>query len=346
LKGRLVTGGITHDLSFGVLISKVKNRLPMYANNFVGTGNVEGTAVVPEDPTLAFPAAQRDERSVELSVADSIRWNERLSTWIGLRHTHLNRGYTQSITTPWAAASYKLAPNATAYLSYGQGVESQQVPNNAAIYSNPSAVLPALKSRQWEAGLKGEQGALAWQLAAFRIARPVSNIEYCTNTLFSGCTGQYDGKAVHQGIEASSQWAQGPWRIGAALSVLDARRKNSVLQPGSNGKRPPNVPDWTLRAQAGWKVAAVPGLEVQGQLAHEGKRSVLPDESVRLPAWTRLDASLRYDTKLAGTATTWSLGVDNITNKRYWKESPSQFGHVYLYPGAPRTLRLSLTAAL
>jgi iron complex outermembrane receptor protein len=73
---------------------------------------------------------------------------------------------------------------------------------------------------------------------------------------------------------------------------------------------------------------------------------VLPDESIMLPAWTRLDAALRYETKLRGTATTWTLGIDNVTDKRYWKEAPSQFGHVYLYPGAPRTLRLAFTAAL
>jgi len=345
LKGKMSTGAITHDLSFGILTSKVKNRIPASAYNFVGTGNVDGTAVLPADPTLAFPPVQRDERSVELSLADSIRWNERFSTWVGLRHTRLNRGYIQSLTTPWAAASYKITPSATAYASYGHGVESQQVPNNAAIYSNPGEVLPALKSRQWEAGVKGEQGALAWQLAAFRIARPMSNIDYCTNT-FSSCTGQYDGRAVHKGIEASSRWTQGAWRVGGALTVLDATRKDSLLQPGSNGKRPPNVPDWTLRAQVAWKVPAVPGLELQGQVSHEGKRSVLADESVRLPAWTRLDASLRYETKLAGTPTVWSLGVDNVANKRYWKESPNQFGHVYLYPGAPRTLRLTMTAAL
>jgi iron complex outermembrane receptor protein len=72
----------------------------------------------------------------------------------------------------------------------------------------------------------------------------------------------------------------------------------------------------------------------------------LPDESVMLPAWTRFDASLRYETKISGTATAWTLGIDNLANKRYWKESPYQFGHVYLYPGAPRTVRLSVTAAL
>jgi iron complex outermembrane receptor protein len=83
-----------------------------------------------------------------------------------------------------------------------------------------------------------------------------------------------------------------------------------------------------------------------GQLSHEGRRAVLPDESIMLPAWTRFDTALRYETQLGGTATTWTLGIDNIANKRYWKESPLQFGHVYLYPGAPRTLRLTFTAAL
>jgi len=64
LKGKMSTGAITHDLSFGILTSKVKNRIPASAYNFVGTGNVDGTAVLPADPTLAFPPVQRDERSV------------------------------------------------------------------------------------------------------------------------------------------------------------------------------------------------------------------------------------------------------------------------------------------
>ena len=119
-----------------------------------------------------------------------------------------------------------------------------------------------------------------------------------------------------------------------------------MLEPANNGKRPPNVPNVIARAQAARKFASLPGLELQGQLSHEGRRAVLADESIRLPAWTRFDAALRYETKLGGTATAWTLGIDNITNKRHWKEAPFQFGHVYLYPGATRTLRLSVTAAL
>ncbi|MDO8713311.1 MAG: TonB-dependent receptor, partial [Polynucleobacter sp.] len=107
-----------------------------------------------------------------------------------------------------------------------------------------------------------------------------------------------------------------------------------------------NVPDWILRLNASYKIAAVPGLQLEGHVSHEGKRAVLPDNSVILPAWTRLDVGLRLDTKIANTKTTWALGVDNVVNKSYFKESPYQFSHVYLFPGAPRTLRLSVQIAL
>ena len=96
----------------------------------------------------------------------------------------------------------------------------------------------------------------------------------------------------------------------------------------------------------GWKVPGMTGMELQGRLSYEGRRSIIPDASVQLPAWTRLDAALRYDTKIGGTATSWTVGIDNLLDKRYWKESPYQFGHIYLYPGAARTLRLAFTATL
>ena len=41
----------------------------------------------------------------------------------------------------------------------------------------------------------------------------------------------------------------------------------------------------------------------------------------------------------------WILGADNLFDKRYWKESPYQYGHVYLFPGAARTWRLAMQAS-
>jgi iron complex outermembrane receptor protein len=80
-------------------------------------------------------------------------------------------------------------------------------------------------------------------------------------------------------------------------------------------------------------------------VANEGARFILPDNSASIPSWTRLDLAARLVQRLSASTLTWRLGVDNATDRRAWRESPFQFGHVYLYPLAPRTWRASLTAA-
>ena len=130
------------------------------------------------------------------------------------------------------------------------------------------------------------------------------------------------------------------------MTLIDAKRRDSTLDPAVNGQHPTNVPNQVVRAQVGYQFAAVPGLSTQLLMSHEGRRNVLPDGSIQLPSWTRFDASLRYDTKLNNVNTSWTVGVENLSDRRYWKESPYQFGHVYLFPGAPRTLRLAFTASL
>ena len=361
LKGKLTTGGVAHDLGFGLLASTVRTRNQMQAFNLVGVGNVAGTAIVPAAPTLADQNTNRDERSLEFSVQDAIRWNGRFTTWLGLRNTHLQRNsvrtngsrpsaFSENLSTPWLAASYLLGSGQTAYASYGEGVEAQVVPNKASQYTNAGAALPALKSRQVEVGLKGGQQTgqqdapqdLSWQLALFRIIRPVTNLDDCNYLGITPCLGQNDGQAVHSGLEASAQWAQGPWRLGGGVTLINAVRQGSVLNPAANGQHPTNVPNWVLRAQAAWRISGVPGMALQGSMSHEGQRSVLADGSITLPAWTRFDAALRYDSKIGSAPTTWTLGVENLFDRRYWKESPFQFGHVYLFPGAARTLRLGL----
>lgn len=353
LKGNVTTGSVRHELGFGLMQSRVRNRFDNQAYNYAGTGNIWGTAVVPPAPDATTPQTNRDERSTEFSVQDAIRWNERFTTWLGARHTRLDRssigndgsnptGYKQDVTTPWIAASYAIQPGLLAYASWGRGVESQVVPNRISQYSNAGQALPALRSRQWELGLKGGNDAFNWQLAWFDISRPLTNMDLCSGL----CEVRNDGKAVHRGLEAGAHWNQGPWRIGGSVTLIDAKRRGSTANPALNGQSPTNVPKQVLRAQTAYRFSSVPGLEVAGQLSYEGRRNVLPDGSITLPSWTRVDAVLRYDTKLRGANASWTLSVDNLFDRRYWKESPYQFGHVYLFPGAPRTLRLGLSVAL
>lgn len=346
LHGQLQTGPVRHDLGMGVLRSRLRETYNMQAFNYVGTGDVTGSLVTPADPTLTGDNTNRLDRSTELHLQDAMSlgpWR----AWLGLRHTRLERdsirtngaqatSYSQHFNTPWLALSYTQG-GVTAYASTGQGVETRVVPNLPGYGAAAGTPLPALKSRQWELGLRGETPALAWSVAWFDIRRPA--------VADTGATLQFDGDARHRGMEAQGAARLGAWRVEAGAMFIDARRRGSAVTPNVNGLRPVNVPENALRLGATYHVAALPGLSVDGRITREGERAVLADNTIMLPAWTRLDAGLSYKSTIAGAQATWRLAVDNLTDRRYWRESPTQFGHIYLYPGAPRTLRASVQAS-
>jgi iron complex outermembrane receptor protein len=348
---------VEQNINIGVQGSRVRNRFQPLAFNFVGTGNVQGTAVTPADPSLTDQNTNRDERSTELFARDAIKFNAPLTAWLGLRHTRLSRdsvrtdateptSYTQSFTTPWLAAGYALSVDTLVYASWGRGVESEVVPNRPR-YTNAGQALPALKSRQVEVGLKGSAGDTTWSVAWFDIRRPQWSdvgVDCFSDTTPGSCTRLPDGIASHRGLEANLGLHTGPWWLQAGLQVLRARRDRSV-DPTVNGKRPTNVPARTLKLLSRYDVAAFPGLAIDADLLAESNRMVLPDNSLRIPGYARVDAGARWLRRSGAATLTWRAGIDNLFDRRAWKESPFEFSHAYLFPLPPRTLRLSLTAA-
>ncbi|HUG23261.1 TonB-dependent siderophore receptor [Piscinibacter sp.] len=336
LHGALSTGGVRHDVSAGVLRNRSSARLPPQAFNFVGTGNVQGTLVTPPDPTTFPVDADRDERSTELFARDAMRVTPSTTAWLGLRHTRLERSFSQSFTTPWLALSHELPAGTMVYASAGQGVESLVTPNLRTYASAGQPLAPA-KSRQFEIGVKGGFGDGSWTLAWFDIDRPVATD---TGTVFF-----IDGSQRHRGIDAAAAWQTAGWSLQGGVQLLRARREGSQ-DPSVNGLRPTNVPAATLKLQARHDLAALPGLSVQGNLLAEGERIATPDNGTRIPGYGRVDVALRYQQPRAFGTFTWRAGIDNLLDRRAWREAPNQFGHVYLFPLAPRTLRLSIEAAL
>jgi iron complex outermembrane recepter protein len=359
LKGKVNTAGVDHQLALGILRSSFKETGQTGAYNYVGTINLFAPVATAPDASLTDFHTNRNDKSLELSASDAIQWSSKFSTWIGLRHTQLTRSsertspaspratsYDASVTTPWLAATYQLSPAHMLYASWGQGIESQVVPNKASQYSNPGVALPPLKSHQTEIGMKAASGNVTGSLAWFNIRRPMTNLDACSRLGISPCLGAYDGSAVHSGLEANAQWSQGVWSLGGGITVLNAKRENSQLEPLTNGQRPTNVPNMIARLNAGYRFASLPGLAASAHLSHEGKRSILPDGSITLPAWTRVDAGLSYGHKMGAAQATWTLGIDNLFNKQFFKESPYQFGHVYLFPQQERTVRVGLNVSL
>lgn len=356
LQGKTVLAGVVHQIGLGLTHSHVQEHFQPQAYNWVGTLHLAALTPVAADPSAITASAQRNERSAEWVLTDVAQWTPRLQSWLGLRHSQLRRDSirtdgtepshaNQSVTSPWAALSYRVSERHMVYASAGRGAESQVAPNRPSQYTNAGRALPTLASRQWELGIKSNAEGLNWQANVFDISRPVSNVDACNRLYILPCTAAFDGTQRHRGAEMSAQWHSGPWSMVTSASALRATREGSLIEPGTNSQRPSNVPTHVLRAQVNYRVAAHPGLSLHGHWSHEGERNVLPDGTVTLPAWHRLDAGLRYNTTMLATPTIWTLDVNNLLNSRYFKESPYQFGHVYLFPGAARQLRISAQAS-
>jgi iron complex outermembrane receptor protein len=355
VNGRAQWLGLGHQFNAGVLATRYQARFNRQAYNFAGVGSIDGLSVVPANATLTDEQTNRDERSTEWHLQDAITLSPSWSLWAGLRNSQLRRDsvrtdgsrathYSQSVTTPWLALSHAFNPRDLAYLSWGQGVESEVAPNRPQ-YSNAGQALPALKSEQIEAGFKHNGGALGWQVAAFDIQRPAWRDVGDCSIVPAGCARTADGQARHRGIEAEADRRTGAWNLRASAMALQARRQGSA-DAGLNGLRPTNVPAASLKAQAAYNVAALPGLALLGFVSHEGARMVLPDNSIATPGWTKLDLGLRYSQKLAGAQSlVWRAGIDNLADRRAWKEAPYQYEHAYLYPLAPRTFHASVQAS-
>lgn len=337
LQGEITQGPFIHHLNLGGWIYTARDRMNSQAYNFVGSGNVQGDGEAPADPGLNDPGTDRDSKNIDIFIFDHIKkdaWNG----WVGLRRAHLTREsqrtdgsravkYYQNHILPWAALSYNFS-HFMSYISYGQGLESFVTPNRST-YNNPGNFLPDVVSRQWEIGFKG-RGHVDWSLALFQLSRPLVTDQ--------APEFKADGEARQRGVEAEVSKKINQWLLQVSAMKLEVIRKNSSLLSEFNNNSVVNTPKHTLRAFVGYEVSAVKGLSLDLRIIHEGERAITLDNEQVLPAWTRLDAGLSY-TKNSILARFY---IENLTDNRYWRESPTQYGHIYLYPGTDRRMGLNL----
>jgi len=352
LSGQFATGALLHSLTAGVLESRFVGLFNNEADSFVGIGNIAGTAVVPSSPAATFANVDRTERNTELYLRDSVQIGSDWTAWGGVRHTTIHRtswetpagdptantDYTQSFTTPWLAVSRQFGEHDMVYLSWGQGVESDIVPTHGD-YRNAGTPLTSTISRQWELGYKHGDESRQWGLTVYDVDQPLDDDPA------PGVDDIYvhDGITRSIGAEASAQGRVGALTLRASAMAQHVRREQAVFS-SADGLRPTNVPDQALKILASWDVAQVPGLAVLANADYEGDRDVLPDDSVQIPGWTIYGLGARYTQRVGDTALTWRAGVDNLFDRRAWREAPYQYDHVYLFPLEARTFRASLEA--
>ncbi len=356
LAGGAVTGAVSHELRFGARRTRYTERFPpAQAYNFVGTTNVFAPVVLPEDPTPSSPNTQSDLTSTELSASDVLRAGPG-SLWLGARWVRLERssvrtdgseaaGFEQDFFTPWVGLGWQPWTGGFGYVSWGRGVEIESVPNRPDQFVNYGAALPALESEQVELGFKQVWAdGHALTLALFSIDKPYGDDVPQADGRVLRVAGAKESR--HRGLEASGRFVAAGWlRLEGRAAWIDARTTRAV-DPQEVGKRTTNVAPFAASLGAALTPAFAPGFELLNFLNYSGRKPVTADNTVELPSYWQWDIAAIYRWRWSGTRMTLAAGVDNVTDRGYWREAPTQsWGGIYLIPAQPRLARLSIAAS-
>ncbi len=357
LDGKVNTMGIKHALRVGASGRSIRDALPpLQSYNYVGTTNIYTPVALPADATPLDLNTNSRERAVEGYASVTSDLTTTLQSFAGLRVSRLNRSsersdgsravaYDQTITTPWAGLAWSPLVTTMIYASWGQGAETEVVPNRSSRFVNYGQSLPALKSKQTEIGVKWQANSrLLMTGALFSIDKPYADDVATASGIPLRVAGAKEAR--HRGVElAATGRVTDALSLQASVTALDAKFTNAV-DPTLVGQRVTNVPRVKTSVFADYKVAAVQGLALNALATYESGKTVTADGSVTLPNAWQLDVGARYDHVIAGKATTWRLNIENVTNRIYWREAPTQYwGGIYLFPSTPRTVRASVTVA-
>ncbi|MBZ2208204.1 TonB-dependent siderophore receptor [Massilia soli] len=346
LQGKFSTGAVAHDLTIGSSLFRRSDRFGDYVYDYAGSSNIYQNVIVPPAPDSrttgpVFERRKENERSV--FAQDVLTLSQKFKLHAGVRHVQVKRTEFEvdpsdtSFTLPNVALVYNPTQDWTVYGSMAHGLEHGGI---APIETtNANRALDPSRSKQLEFGVKGAiNNSINVSAAVFQVTK---GLEY-TQANADGITSTYvrAGEAEHRGVELGVQGkAARNLQYSVSVAALDTEQSGTG-QPGMDGKRVTNVPKLKSTAWVEYAVPGVDGLSVNGVWQYAGRKAFDVDNRVFVPSYHTLDLGAAYETGSMDTRITWRAGVQNVTDKFYWRDVTPALGG-YLLPGAPRTFRVS-----
>lgn len=356
LEGHFDTGALSHAVSLGASAFRRTIDRRAYVYDYVGTANIDQVdpPYFPPSPNQPGPSVRRlTSWQHSLFALDRIHLGEHWQLIAGDRLVRLHeRSYDDSGTPerdtrmskalPQAAVLWQPNAPTTVYVSYSEGLSL----GIEAPYwtSNGGTALGPRLSRQIEAGLKYQLNpTLNFTGSIYRIHQPYQFAK--PDSTPEGFTFVQQGQEVHTGLELGANGKLGDnLNVIVSTSFIQARAENTGT-PSYEGHQVVNVPRFRSALSVNYRLPFAPELSLLGGWRYASSNVAAPNGQVRVPAYHVFDAGLRYATQWNGHALTWRLSVDNVFNHFYWRDTGSSGGDSYLFPGAPRLARLSLSYA-
>lgn len=294
-------------------------------------------------PAFSFPAFTRstvsDLKFLSLYVQDQISIGDHFEIIGGVRFDRfdldvndIRSGLLLSRTdekfSPRLGAIYKPQENISLYASYAKSFLPRS--GDQFLTLNPTnANLAPETFENYEIGVKWDlMPALSLTAALFRLDRDDQSIllDNQGNTTLSGSrTEGVEVQLVGKLTEA--------WQINAGYSYLDGQQRNAATAGGQD-LRLFQVPEHMISLWTKYDFTDKFG--AGAGVTHQSSQFATNDNSVRIPAFTRVDAALYYD---VSEKVQVQLNVENLFDETYY---PSVHNNDNISTGEPLNARLTV----
>lgn len=372
VRGKFRTGGISHEANAGGSVNFQENRNAFAFGSFPASGrsacgapatqfctNLYDTPIVALPPngftsgSLTDPPRISNSEFTSLFISDTLGFiDDKVLVTVGARRQNIvvesfdrnsrlkTSGYNESATTPVVGVVVRPTERLSFYANRIEGLsQGPTAPNNPNTV-NAGEIFPPFRSTQYEVGAKLAVRGLTATLAFYQTKQPNAFSQPTpTPTNPTLVTFVVDGEQRNRGIELSLNGEPNEFiRFIGGLAINDAKL-SKTLNGANDGNEAVGVPDYQVNFGVEVVPPFFPNATLTGRIVHTGDQKVNVANTLELPSWTRFDLGIRYVVVASDHPITLRLSAENIDNRRYWY---SAFGG-YLYQGAPRTVKASVT---
>lgn len=352
LEGNFATGQIQHQLQIELSHTEKKRDLAAGINQWIGTGNIyrDETQAAPatgEEPQTSAAMSFKGGQSAVM-LMDQMQWNQQWSTvlggkWIRLdentydatgaqsRKTDLNKFLPQLaiMFNPWERTHF--------YASYSKGLVDGAT---APWYTeNASQTLAPMNSRQFEIGMKQQIQDVLLTAALFDLKQDnQSTQQLADKKSYFIQEGQQQNYGLELGLSGKITDAL---KINTTMAFTQARLTD-IGNEQFKGHQLQNIPKFRFSSFAAYDIAAIEGLSVLGGLRYNSSKFANKAGTAKVSGYSVVDLGAAYQFMLSGHDTALRFNVDNVFNKKYWRDVGGYIGDDYMFLGAPRTAKLAL----
>ena len=310
-------------------------------------------------------ALWEDNHQAAAVVQDRIHLPGRIELLAGGREDSLrDHNYSLSATSPGTAPiltdkpiwlpQYAITFNPVSSLTlYGNyGVLLSLGPQGPWWVDNANQFLGSFLTRQAEVGAKYEPGqrillttALFHMRAPFFYPKVIQAPDsFCTASEFSApgdLCFESEGRETHDGVELNAAGKAASWLRLTASSAAIRALSDETGTPAFDDKQVLNVPHLRTASFADISLPRAHGLHLMPGWSYTGRKEATRDDLVSVPGYNLFSLGARYTPGGEQGHVTLRLYADNITDKRYWKDTGASYGDTFIHLGAPTTVRLS-----